>query len=219
LLETYFPQRTANFVTQLKTAALFPTVVAPLIKVNGSVTTKDTLEEVDKLTLSATSGSIYYTKDGADPVQWANDGKGTLGSTALLYTTNFSLNRNMNIKARALYQGVWSALNEQFFSLRAPIVGLTPEVQWIAKITVANAPNPFMDQTTFRYSVPIEAQIRLELFDISGRLVSTIVNEQMEAGSYEVNFDGSALPRGIYLCRFNVKGSIQHQQVFKISKW
>lgn len=219
LLETYFPQRTANFVTQLKTAALFPTVAAPVIKVNGSVTTKDTLEEVDKLSLSATSGIIYYTKDAADPVKWANDGKGTLDTTALLYTANFSLDKSMSIKTRALYQGVWSALNEQFFHLRVPIVGTTPEVQWISQITAANTPNPFTDQTTFRYSVPFDAQVRLEMFNVSGQLVSTIVNEYQEAGSYERNFDGSALPRGIYLCRFNVKGSIQHQQVFKISKW
>lgn len=219
LLETYFPQRTANFVTQLKTAALFPSVAAPVIKVNGSVTTKDTLEEVDKVSFAVPSGIIYYTKDGNDPVKWANDGKGTIGATALLYTANFSLEKSTNIKARALYQGVWSALNEQNFLLRAPIVGLSSEEQWIAQITATNAPNPFTGQTTFRYSVPFDAQVRLEMFDVSGRLVSTLVNERQEAGSYERLFDGSALPRGIYLCRFIVKGAIHHLQVFKISKW
>ncbi len=219
LLETYFPQRTANFVTQLKTAALFPTVAAPLIRVNGSVTTRDTLEEVDKLTLTATSGSIYYTKDDTDPVKWSNDGKGALSTTALLYATNFSLDKSTNIKARALYQGAWSAMNEQFFHLRAPVVGINKEAYLKTQITASNAPNPFTDLTSFRYSVPFDALVRLELFDISGRLVSTIENEQKEAGSYVINFDGSNLPRGIYLCRFNVKGTVQHQQVFKISKW
>lgn len=219
LLETYFPQRTNNFIAQLKTAGLFPSVAAPVIKVNGSVTIKDTLEEVDKLSLTATSGSIYFTKDDTDPVKWAKDGTGTLGTSALLYTANFSLVNSMNIKARALYQSVWSALNEQHFILRAPMVGLTPDAQLIAQISATNVPNPFTDQTTFRYSVPFDALVRLELFDVSGRLVSSIVNKRQDAGSYEVNFDGSALPRGIYLCRFIVKGSIQHQKVFKISKW
>jgi len=219
LLETYFPQRTATFVTQLKTAGLFPTTDAPVIKVNGSVTTKDTLSETDKLTLTATAGTLYYTKDDTDPVKWAGNGTSTINSNAINYKSYFTLDQSSTIKVRALYQGVWSAMNEQKFILRAPIVGFAPDAQLIAQITACNAPNPFTDQTTFRYSVPFDAQVRLEMYDVSGRLVSAIVNERLEAGSYEKNFDGSALPRGIYLCRFNVKGSIQHQQVFKISKW
>lgn len=219
LLETYFPQRTDKFVALMKTAELFPSVSAPLIKVNGSVTTKDTLERVDKLSLSVASGTIYYSKDNSDPVKWANDGSGAVAATAQLYTAAFTPSSSVNIKARALYQGVWSALNEQRFILREPIVGLNPEVELLKQISVTNHPNPFASQTTFRYTIPFDAKVRLEMFDVSGRLVSVLVNEQLDAGSYEMHFDGSELPRGIYLCRFNVSGVHQKQQVFKISKW
>lgn len=219
LFETFFPKRTDVFVGQMKTAGLFPTVSAPLFKVNGSVVLKDTLEQVDQLSMAVASGSVYFTKNDIDPVKWANDGTGVVAESAQLYVAAFSPDKSMTIKARALYQGAWSAMNEKMFMVREPIVGLNSEVQLVAQISVVNAPNPFVNQTTFRYSVPFDAQVRLEMFDVSGRLVSVLVNERMEAGTYEKLYDGSALTRGVYVCRFNVSGSFQHQHVFKISKW
>jgi hypothetical protein len=218
LLETYFPQRTASFVTQLKTAGLFPSVSAPIFKVNGLTPTKDSITKGDLLSMTATSGTIYYTKDNTDPVKWTASGVGSLNTTALQYTAAFKPDATMTVKARALYQSVWSALNEQNFILREIPVGLTSDTHLLSQLTANNFPNPFTDQTTFRYSVPFDAQVRLEMFDVSGRLMSTIVNDRVEAGSYEKSFEGSSLPRGIYFCRFSVSGSMKHQQVFKISK-
>lgn len=217
LLETYFPQRTAKFVDQLKTASLFPSVAAPVFKVNG-LAPKDTLLKGDQLSMTVASGTIYYTKDNSDPVKWSGSAAGVLNPTAQLYTAAFKPDASMTIKARALYQGVWSALNEQAFTFKS-VVGLTPEAHLLAQITASNYPNPFVDQTTFRYDLPFDAQVLLEIYDVSGRLVSTVVNERVEAGSYERTFDGSLLPKGIYLCRFTVNGSLQQKQVFKISKW
>ncbi len=45
----------------------------------------------------------------------------------------------------------------------------------------------------------------VDIHDITGRSVKTLVNEQKEAGNHEVKFDGSALPSGLYM--FNVKTS------------
>jgi len=216
LLETYFPQRTTNFVTQLKTAGLFPTVAAPVFKVNGL--TKDTLVKGDLLSMTATSGVIYYTKDNADPVKWNASGTGSLGATSSLYAAAFKPDATLTIKARVLYQGIWSALNEQHFILREIPVGLTPETQLLSQVTACNYPNPFTDQTTFRYSVPFDAQVRMDVYDVSGRLISTVLNQDQVAGRYELPFDGSALPRGIYLCHFKVRGAYNHQIVFRIIK-
>lgn len=217
LLETYFPQRTTNFITQLKTASLFPSVAAPVFKVNG-LTPKDTLLKGDQLSMTAASGTIYYTKDNSDPVKWSGTASGSLSPTALLYTAAFKPEASMTIKARALYQGVWSALNEQNFTFKT-VVGLTSEAHLSAQITVENYPNPFTDRTTFRCQLPLDAFVRLELFDVSGRLVSTVLNERLEAGSHERVLEGSSLPKGIYLCRFSVNGDLRRTQVFKISKW
>jgi len=65
----------------------------------------------------------------------------------------------------------------------------------------AASPNPFNSQTTVRYYLPTASQIRLELFDINGRLVDELVNQYHIAGRYEVIASGSELVSGVYFVR------------------
>jgi len=65
-----------------------------------------------------------------------------------------------------------------------------------------NYPNPFNSGTMVRYEVPEKCDVRLAVFDILGREVALLVNEQKSPGSYTVRFDASRLASGIYLCRF-----------------
>jgi len=61
-----------------------------------------------------------------------------------------------------------------------------------------NYPNPFNPSTTIRYSIKDAGLVKLEIYDILGRKVATIVSEEKQAGNYEVNFNGSNLSSGIY---------------------
>ncbi len=62
-------------------------------------------------------------------------------------------------------------------------------------------PNPFNAQISISYDVPSETDVSLELFDINGRLVTTLVERRLTAGSFTTHWDGSALTSGIYLIR------------------
>ncbi|MGE5499028.1 MAG: YCF48-related protein [Syntrophothermus sp.] len=62
-----------------------------------------------------------------------------------------------------------------------------------------NYPNPFNPATTISYSIPKESFVELKIFDMLGREISTLVNEEQTAGEYKVQFDGSSLPSGIYI--------------------
>jgi photosystem II stability/assembly factor-like uncharacterized protein len=64
-----------------------------------------------------------------------------------------------------------------------------------------NYPNPFNPKTTIRYAIPEQTHVILKLYDINGREVAALVNQQQSAGDYEINFDASTLPSGVYLCR------------------
>jgi hypothetical protein len=66
---------------------------------------------------------------------------------------------------------------------------------------LASYPNPFNPIATLRYSIPQNAPVKLEVFDALGRIVSTLVDEKKNAGEYHVQFDGTALASGTYLCR------------------
>jgi len=62
-----------------------------------------------------------------------------------------------------------------------------------------NYPNPFNPSTSIAYSVVKESKVKLEVFDVLGRKVATLVNGNQIAGSYKVNFDASKLSSGVYI--------------------
>ncbi|RYZ50025.1 MAG: T9SS type A sorting domain-containing protein [Sphingobacteriales bacterium] len=71
-------------------------------------------------------------------------------------------------------------------------------------VVLFNAPNPVTSSTNIYYDIPVDGQAMLEVFDIFGRKIKTLVNTGMKAGSYNVNYDVSGLPNGIYNYRITV---------------
>lgn len=61
-----------------------------------------------------------------------------------------------------------------------------------------NRPNPFNPSTVIEYGVPEQTRVRIMVFDAFGREVETLVNEIKQKGLYQVVFDGSKVPSGIY---------------------
>ena len=64
-----------------------------------------------------------------------------------------------------------------------------------------NYPNPFSTVTRIRYALPSPAPVRLEIFDVLGRDVALIVDENQEAGWHDAVFTSDALPAGLYIYR------------------
>ena len=218
LLTNYFPLRTEKFVSQLKalTPQLYPSISSTAYRINGLAIETDTVEKGDILSISGT-GMLYYTLDNTDPVSWTVSGSGTAKPTAVLYTNTLNLQQNTIIKSRAFYQGKWSALNEKSLIVRN-LVGLKDPFANEMQLTASNFPNPFKGSTTFNYSIPSAAHVKMSIYDVSGRIVATVVNEQQSAGSHEVLFNGSVLNPGVYLCRLELTGSKPQTKVIRIVK-
>ena len=68
-----------------------------------------------------------------------------------------------------------------------------------------NFPNPFNPSTTIKYSLAKTAIVRLSIYDLSGRVVETLVSEKKEAGAYSVswNVSGSSLEAGVYFAKMD----------------
>jgi fibronectin-binding autotransporter adhesin len=66
-----------------------------------------------------------------------------------------------------------------------------------------NFPNPFNPRTTMRYLIPHTSFVSITVYDILGREVSKLVNEEKLPGTYEVQFDGSRLSSGVYFYRLH----------------
>ncbi|MBT8382170.1 MAG: T9SS type A sorting domain-containing protein, partial [Ignavibacteria bacterium] len=61
-----------------------------------------------------------------------------------------------------------------------------------------NYPNPFNPSTTIKYSISTKSFVTLKIFNILGKEMTTIVNKELDAGSYEVEFDAATLNSGVY---------------------
>jgi glucose/arabinose dehydrogenase len=64
-----------------------------------------------------------------------------------------------------------------------------------------NFPNPFNPVTTIKYSVPKQDFVTIQIFDMLGREISTLVNESKQAGNYEVIWNADSYPSGVYFYR------------------
>jgi hypothetical protein len=69
-----------------------------------------------------------------------------------------------------------------------------------------NYPNPFNPTTVIRYELPAVSDVRLALYDLLGREVAVLVNEEQVSGVHEVRFDASGLASGVYVYRLQSGG-------------
>lgn len=64
-----------------------------------------------------------------------------------------------------------------------------------------NYPNPFNPSTSISFSVPKHTHVRLQIFNLLGQIVQTLLNEDKQPGTYSVTWDASTRPAGLYFYR------------------
>ncbi|MBU0517865.1 T9SS type A sorting domain-containing protein [bacterium] len=82
-------------------------------------------------------------------------------------------------------------------------VGIEPEIELsdMDYTMVSVHPNPFNPMTTIVFSMPNASQVKLEVYDLQGRSVATLIDGWREAGSHDTIFAAAELGSGIYLFR------------------
>jgi hypothetical protein len=76
-----------------------------------------------------------------------------------------------------------------------------------------NYPNPFNPSTTITFDVPSAGAVSLAVFDMLGRRVATLVNEQLQPGRYRTTWDATGLPSGVYVYRLQAGGFVQTRKL------
>ena len=76
-----------------------------------------------------------------------------------------------------------------------------------------NYPNPFNPQTTIPYLLHRSEPVRLRVYDVQGRLVSTLVDKTQPAGQHIVAFDANRLPSGVYFYRLETSAGVQVKEM------
>ncbi|MFZ2323179.1 MAG: T9SS type A sorting domain-containing protein [Ignavibacteriaceae bacterium] len=76
-----------------------------------------------------------------------------------------------------------------------------------------NYPNPFNPSTTITYQLPNSSKVTLKVFDVLGEELITLVDEYKDSGKYEVQFNASDLPSGVYFYRIRSGNLIETKKM------
>ena len=79
-----------------------------------------------------------------------------------------------------------------------------------------NNPNPFNPTTEISFSLPQASHAKLEIYNIKGQKMATLVNRHMEAGYHTVSFDGGKLASGIYLYRLQADDFVETKKMMLV---
>ncbi|MCF7823508.1 MAG: FG-GAP-like repeat-containing protein [Candidatus Marinimicrobia bacterium] len=142
----------------------------------------------------STLSSCCITGLGVQDVQ---NGSGTIAELDLSNLTG-------STETVYLLYRIWSISGAEVESGQ---ISLDVESQVPDKYTLEqNFPNPFNPSTTIRYTLPEATEIRLNIYNIRGELVQSLVSEHQEAGYYQLTWSGESArgapsPAGLYFCR------------------
>jgi len=107
------------------------------------------------------------------------------------------------------YDSLWSSNVNGFFVSHDAEVGIDEDETVLSEFSLAqNYPNPFNNSTMINYQLATGSDVRLSVFDMKGREITTLVNKNQNVGNYSVQFDGSGLSSGIYFYRLSVDENI-----------
>lgn len=154
-----------------------------------------------KLILTTLFFTFLITPVSAQGIITFSSGTLSNDTVQLSFTTGEPVSGTFSNASMTLFAGV-SSFNEQ---MPTSVSGNDPEIPTVFNLR-QNYPNPFNPSTTIPYDLPKSSEVRIDVYNIIGVKVATLVNGIMPAGSHTVQFDASALASGMYLYRFFADG-------------
>lgn len=125
---------------------------------------------------------------------WSEDSEWSelnIDSTEARYLKLYMLKSN-----QGPFASIWEV--EMYGSEELTSIETTKEVPETFEL-FQNYPNPFNPSTVISYKLPVNGNVTLKVYDILGNVITTLVDENKQAGSYEVEFNPNNLASGIYI--------------------
>ena len=128
--------------------------------------------------------------------------RGTVGQTLIGKTENTTFQSRI---------GFWY-FGDLYVSIGDPMNSQIPQKYELYQ----NYPNPFNPMTTIQFALPEAGWVKLEVFDIAGKKIVTLINAAKPAGMHCIVFDGSGLSTGIYIYRLDYAGNVFYRKMMLI---
>ena len=86
------------------------------------------------------------------------------------------------------------------------------------KINISAYPNPFVDNANISYSLSSDSKVNLQVYDMEGKLVTSLFEGNQQSGSYNLNFNGKNFTSnsGIYIVKLTVNGDVYSSQMVQM---
>ena len=138
---------------------------------------------------------IYFSSDNG--INWVQKNQGLVSTQQI---TNIALQNNK------LYASTFG--NSVFVRELAEIVSVKSISEEVPTeyLLSQNYPNPFNPTTTIKFSVPKSAFVKIAVYDIAGREIETLVNESLQAGTYQANWNAAEYTSGVYFYKLVTDG-------------
>jgi len=157
--------------------------------------------------LELADGAMVTLSGGAQAANifWQVAGQVTLGTTSdfkgiVLCQTQIVMNTGATLNGRALAQ---TAVTLDANAVTQPEIATAVENSLVPQefSLSQNYPNPFNPVTNIVYQLPISSNVKIAVFDLTGKEVSILVNEMQTSGKYEIKWDARDYSSGVYICR------------------
>jgi hypothetical protein len=101
------------------------------------------------------------------------------------------------------------------FSANQTLVGVESETSNIPEsFSISqNYPNPFNPSTKIKFALPSTENVKIIIYDIAGRQVKELLNQNLTAGTHTVDFDASDLASGTYIYRINAGNFVESKKM------
>ena len=152
------------------------------------------------------NGFSYRGQSGSPLIIFNNNNWITLGAMAITtqQITNFS---SPDIEQT---QSIYGAM--EYYTETAASSAESHEIADDIKLH-QNYPNPFNPATTISYHLPSEQEVTLEVFDMAGRLIYTLISEQQPAGQHHINFEAKDISSGTYIYRLQTEAGTKSRSM------
>ena len=150
------------------------------------------------------TGNHYITTGGGDRRALMNSGSNDIvmmpGDTQIIYTAQVMALGSSNVNSVTVLKSMADSVINYFNTSVSIHTGETEILPDEFRL-YQNYPNPFNPETTIKFDVPLSAgnsEVSVRIYDISGRFVTQLTNQNYNPGSYELKWNGSGFASGVY---------------------
>jgi len=167
------------------TSAGFLAEVTPAISIISSGSNSYGHPSQTVISLLQAAGSLIYSTADDWNTWWINGGNGS---------DDVSLNDDILVETDG--ENIW-VNDELMWSIYAV------DEEYVGNAFLSTIPNPFKDFVTIQYFVKNSCDVKIDVYDLRGRLVKKLLNELKSSGSYEVEWNAKGMRSGMYFCKYS----------------